>query len=237
MRSMDLEDQQEASDKPRGRGRPSKLTAALIVRATRELLAIRQPGDVSFALLARRLGVPASSIYNYFPNRDVLFATVAADVFSDFRFDDPGDGAPWRTRLRAWLDEVDRFFDHHPVAFRVMATSGQASPSWVHVRAPLLRVLRQLGFVERNLALVHSWFEGQVIGLLLIESHASRNRAAFADTVKITEDEDSDVTQHDAERRRHLSSIRRDEVLSIGFDALLAALEQQARNVTVRTGP
>lgn len=201
----------------------------MIVHATREFLATRLPDELSFALLARRLGAPASSIYNYFPNRDALFAAVAVDVFSDFRFDDPGDGTPWQARLRAWLEEVDRFFDCHPVAFRVMATSGQASPAWVHVRAPLLRVLRQLGFVGRDLALIHSWFEGQVIGLLLIESHAGRNRAAFADTAETGAGEDSEVARHDAERRRHLSSIRREEILSIGFDALLAALEQRAR--------
>jgi len=209
------------------RGRPPKLTAAMIVQATRSLLEISPSADVSFARVARHLSVPASSVYNYFANRDVLFAAVAADVFASFAFTDPGDAAPWQQRLSAWLQELDRFIEKNPVAFRVMATSNQASPAWVHVRAPLLRVLRSLGFVDRELVLVHSWCEAQVVGLLLVETHAGRNRAsAAAAPLVLREDVDGPDARVELARRAHLPSIRREDIVKLGFDAVIATLER-----------
>jgi len=209
------------------RGRPPKLTAAMIVQATRSLLETSPSADVSFARVARHLSVPASSVYNYFANRDVLFAAVAADVFSSFAFTDPGDAAPWRQRLSAWLQELDRFIAKNPVAFRVMATSNQASPAWVHVRTPLLRVLRSLGFADRQLVLVHSWCEAQVVGLLLVETHAGRNRASAAAAPPVLpEDDDGSDARAELARRAHLPSVRREEIVKLGFDAVIATLER-----------
>jgi len=237
MEPMKTSEEIAAAPAARARGRPPKLSAAMIVAAATELLATRPPDEVSFALVAQRLGAPSSSVYNYFPNRDALFAAVAADVFASFRFDEPGEDAPWQQRLLAWLHEIDRFYERNPVAFRVMATSGQVSPAWVSVRAPLLRMLRELGFFERDLALVHAWFEEQVIGLLLIESHAGQNRPLAAGPARFAFDGDSEDQWRDLERRSHLPSIRREEILAIGFDAVIAALERLAASNGVSSPP
>lgn len=211
-----------------GRGRPPKLTAERIVGAARELLSSRVADEVTFALVAQQLGTPSSSVYNYFPNREALFAAVAAEVFASFDFVDPGDAAPWQERLRGWLAAVDRFFARHPIAFRVMATSGHASPAWIHVRAPLLRVLGFLGFAGRDLALVHAWFEEQVTGLLLLEYHAGRSRPDADGPDRVVLDIDDEAMRDDLERRKHLPSIRREEIIGIGFDAVTAAVERLA---------
>jgi AcrR family transcriptional regulator len=212
-----------------GRGRPPKLTVPMIVAAARDLLGRHAPDDVTCARVAAQLGVPTSSLYNHFPNRDMLIAAVAADMFSDFVFSDPGEAVPWQQRLRAWLAETDRFFAHNPVAFRVMATSGQASPAWISVRASLLGVLQSLGFEGRDLALVHAWCESQVTGLLLVENYAGPNRLAAAGPPRVPMDMDSAAAQADVERRRHLPSVRRDEIMAIGFDAIIAQLERLAQ--------
>jgi TetR/AcrR family transcriptional regulator, tetracycline repressor protein len=201
----------------------------MIVKATRELLETRPSSEVSFARVARQLGVPGSSVYNYFANRDVLLAAVADDVFARFAFTDPGDAVPWQQRLSAWLQELDRFIEKNPVAFRVMATSSQASPAWVHVRAPLLRVLRSLGFVGRELVLVHSWCEAQVVGLLLVENHAVRNRAQAAAPSLVSHDGDDMDDHAPASPREQLPPIRREEILKLGFDAVILALERMVR--------
>jgi len=222
-----MDTEQQISAKVRSaRGRPPKLTAAMIVAKTRELLGEMQPEDISFARVARELGVPSSSVYNYFPNREALLGAVAANVFADFHFADPGSGAPWQQRLRAWLDEIDHFFDRNPVAFRVMATNSQASSAWVSARAPLLKVLHGLGFEERQLTLVHSWFEGQVTGLLLVEYYASRNRALVAEIEGDASAPMSDAERCEFERRHYLPEIRREEIVKLSFDALVAALER-----------
>ena len=200
----------------------------MIVQATRTLLETSAPSDVSFARVARQLSVPASSVYNYFANRDVLFAAVAADVFASFAFTDPGDTVAWQQRLSAWLHELDQFIERNPVAFRVMATSSQASPAWVHVRAPLLRVLKSLGLAGRELVLVHSWCEAQVIGLLLVENHAGRNRSNASGPLQVALDDDDTDTMAELARRAHLPSIRREEILQLGFDAIIDALERLA---------
>ncbi|MCP1470367.1 AcrR family transcriptional regulator [Sphingobium sp. OAS761] len=209
------------------RGRPRKLTVEAIVAATRTLLADHAPADVTFARVACSLGVPGSSVYNYFPNRDALFAAVAAELFASFAFDDPGDDVPWQMRLRTWLAAIDRFFDQNPMAFRLMATSSQASPAWVHVRMPLLQVLRALGFEGRDLALIHAWFEGQVTGLLLVESHAGRNRLIAGEPPQVPIDMNDEAECAELDRRSHLPSIRREEIVKLGFDALVSELERQ----------
>ena len=221
----------EASPAPlrAGRGRPAKLTAALIVAKTREMLAEMQPEEITFALLARKLRVPSSSVYNYFPNRDALLNAVAADVFAGFHFDDPRQAVPWQQRLRAWLEELDHFFDRNPVAFRLMATNSQASPAWTNVRVTCFEVLQGLGYSGRELSLVHAWFEGQVTGLLLIEYHAGRNRANAGGIDNDPSKATSEAERCDIERRHYLPTIKRQEIISLGFDSLIGALERMAK--------
>jgi AcrR family transcriptional regulator len=223
---MESELQQVAEPVRAGRGRPAKLTAALIVAKTREMLLLKQPEEITFALLGRELQVPSSSVYNYFPNREALLAAVAGDVFAGFHFNDPGPDAPWQQRLRAWLDEINRFLDRNPVAFRVMATNSQASSGWINVRAPLLEVLHSLGYSGRELTLVHAWFEGQVTGMLLIEYHSALNRAIAGDFDVDPASATSEAERCDMERRHYLPTIRREEIVTMGYDCLIGALER-----------
>lgn len=223
---MDSDLQQLAAPVRAGRGRPAKITAALIVAKAREMLLVKQPEEITFAMLGRELRVPSSSVYNYFPNREALLAAVAADVFASFHFDDPGPDAPWQQRLRAWLDEIDRFFDRNPVAFRVMATNSQASSAWINVRAPLLDVLYGLGYSGRELTLLHAWFEGQVTGMLLIEYHSALNRAIAGDFELDLASASSEAERCDMERRHYLPTIRREEIVTMGYDSLIGALER-----------
>jgi AcrR family transcriptional regulator len=211
-----------------GRGRPAKMNAAMIVAKAREMLLEKQPEEISFTQLARELRVPSSSVYNYFPNREVLLSAVALDVFAGFHFDDPGATVPWQQRLRAWLEEIDRFFDRNPVAFRVMATNSQASFAWINVRAPLLEVLSGLGYSGRELTVVHAWFEGQVTGMLLIEYHSAINRAIAADVDRDPASAANEAERCDIERRHYLPTIKREEIVTMGFDGLICALEHMA---------
>lgn len=227
---MDSDLQQLTAPVRAGRGRPAKLTPALIVAKAREMLLEMQPEELTFALLGRELRVPSSSVYNYFPNRDALLAAVAADVFAGFHFDDPGSDVPWKHRLRVWLEEIDRFFDRNPVAFRVMATNRQASSAWINVRAPLLEVLRGLGYSGRDLTVLHAWFEGQVTGMLLIEYHSGRNRAIAGNFEPDPGSAISEAERCDLERRHYLPSIKREEIVTMGFDSLVGALERMVAN-------
>jgi AcrR family transcriptional regulator len=225
---MESELQQVAEPVRAGRGRPAKLTAALIVAKTREMLLLKQPEEITFALLGRELQVPSSSVYNYFPNREALLAAVAGDVFAGFHFNDPGPDAPWQQRLRAWLDEINRFLDRNPVAFRVMATNSQASSGWINVRAPLLEVLHSLGYSGRELTLVHAWFEGQVTGMLLIEYHSALNRAIAGDFDVDPASATSEAERCDMERRHYLPTIRREEIVTMGYDCLIGMVADRA---------
>ena len=207
----------------RSRGRPPQRSVQLIIEQTMELLTTRAPEDISMVLVAESLGIPTMSLYNYFPNHSALLNAVGEYAFSLFRFPKSQLQKNWREALLAWLWAVDRHFERHPVAFKMILVEGHISPAWNKVQEPLLHVMSGLGLRGRELTFALCWFTSQAIGLMLVEpsAHSSRQRTGHPDT-----SDDSEAEQVLRELARHKPAIRRKDVLEFGFRGIIDALEK-----------
>lgn len=208
----------------RPRGRPPQRSVQLIIDQTMDLLATRAPEDISMALVAESLGIPTMSLYNYFPNHSALLNAVGDYAFSLFRFPKSNLQKPWREVLLAWLWAVDRHFERHPVAVKMMAVEGHISTAWTKAQEPLLHVMAGLGLKGRELTFALCWFTSQAIGLMLVEAsaHSSRQLAGHPET----SDESKLAEQVLRELARHKRAIRRKDVLEFGFRGIIDTLEK-----------
>jgi AcrR family transcriptional regulator len=213
-----------ASGGKRPRGRPPRLTPAAIVEAAMALLAAHPPEEISLALVARSLAAPTMSLYHYFPNQTVLLEAVADHAFSLFRFPEAQLRKPWPQALLAWLWAVQRHCVRHPVSFKIMSVEGQASPAWMKVQRPLLKIFQRAGLSGRPLTFAMSCFHSQAMGLIVAESWAAPARAIHRPRGPL---EGLDAAEQQAQRDldAHLAKIRRDEVLAFGFRAIVHSLE------------
>ncbi len=74
-----------ASAEPRrARGRPRRLTPEAVLDAALTLFEDEPAAEFTLGRLARRLGVPITSLYTCFPNRDALLDAAADRVFARF---------------------------------------------------------------------------------------------------------------------------------------------------------
>ena len=208
----------------RPRGRPPQRSVQVIIDKTMELLAARPPEDISMALVAESLGIPTMSLYNYFPNHAALLNAVGDYAFSLFRFPKSQLQKPWREALLAWLWAVDRHFERHPVATKMMTVEGHISVAWTKVQEPLLQIMAGLGLRGRELTFALCWFTSQAIGLMLIETsaHSSRQLKGHPQSAP-----DSAVAEQVLrELARYKPGIRRQDVLDFGFRGIIDSLER-----------
>ena len=209
----------------RPRGRPPKLSAAMILQAAGDLLADTTPEQLTLSRVAEQLGVPATSVYNYFPNRDALLSALAESLFAQFRFEEPPE-LEWPLALMAWMRAVDGFLLEHPVGVKVMGRpDGETSPAWMEVRAPLFRILKRAGLEGLELATVAIAVHSQLIGFLFILPYATRPQP----NDNGPPDEHSETMRNEAEIRRARSQVRREDLLQFGLGAILEEVRRRAR--------
>lgn len=184
------------------RGRPKLLTHQQIVDATLEMLA--EGGLAGFAMnkLARRLGASVMTLYTYFASREALLDATAGRIFSGF--EPPADDLPWPKAIEAWLRELYRLFERHPIGLGLIKWDGAITPSWLRVWMPLLRILSRAGLSGRELLVASTWV-GRV-GLALLMA-------------RLTTDDEIAATRRVADR---------DATLSEADRAMLATLSNQA---------
>lgn len=207
----------------RPRGRPPRLSGQAIIDKTMELLTTHSADDISMAMVAESLSIPTMSLYNYFANHAALLNAVSDYAFSLFEFPASQLQKPWEEALLAWLWALQRHFDQHPVAIKIVSVEGQASLAWTRVMTPVLQVLKKLGLKGQALTFAIAWFTSETIGLMMIESsaHPSRQVYAFREVFAgLTDEEQADQ----ALLKKHIGKIRRDDVLDFGFQSAIRAL-------------
>lgn len=207
---------------PRRRGRPPKINRDEVIEATMGLLEETGPDEISMADVAARLGIPVMSLYNHFPNTSELLQAVADHTFGLFHLPDMCGERPWQEELLAWLRELARHCERHPVALRIVSIEGRTTPAWQRIMNPLLRVLRSLEVAEAQSALLLAWITSQAMGLIYIEEFAEPARRLGPRPLDTVGDD------HDwlAALNRQLPRVRREDVLELGFQSLVAGLEQ-----------
>lgn len=108
----------------RSAGRPTEqvLSRELIAQQALELL--DEVGELNFtiALLAKRLKVSPSALYNHFASKDQVMAAVR-ELISDRIDVAPFARLPWPEALREWASSYRDAFAAHPLTIAVFATS------------------------------------------------------------------------------------------------------------------
>lgn len=208
----------------RAPGRPARLSAEAIIGAAAKLLENCSTDELTFAGLAGEFGVAPMTLYNYFPNREVLLNAVADHAFSLFELPAARADQSWQEQLMDWLWALQRHCRQHPVVIKVMGFEGGLSQAWVATVTPAYRILRARGLEERQLALVSSWFLADAMGLIMAETLMPMYRRPTG--LAQLEELDIDTQNIHIGLRKHMSAISGDEWLAFGFQRLIASLEQ-----------
>ncbi len=105
-----------------GRPRQRVLTPELIAQAALELLDSVGEQQFTIGLLAQRLKVSPSALYNHFRNKDAVMAAVR-ELISDRISVDGFDRLPWDDALREWAWSYRAAFAAHPITVAFFATT------------------------------------------------------------------------------------------------------------------
>ena len=207
----------------RSPGRPPRFSRQTIIDKTMAMLAQVPAEDITFAKLAQSLDTVPMSLYNYFPNREVLLNEVADHAFSLLQLPQLDPELPWQERLLAWLWAIQRHCAQHPVTFKVLGFEGRLAPGWVRATMPINRILSGLGLRGRPLALASSWFVTDAMGLIVSASLVPVYRLpmglAQLDELPLAEQElYLDI-------RRQLASLSGEQWLEFGFRQLIRGVE------------
>jgi AcrR family transcriptional regulator len=97
------------------RGRTPSLTEEQIVAAALRLSRAAPLEELSMRALARELGVPVMTIYNYVPNKDGLYELVVNHILRSVPVPPPGAG-PWDERMRQLMRAARAAMAEFPAA-------------------------------------------------------------------------------------------------------------------------
>jgi len=160
-RSQPKETSSESASRPGNKGRAIKPVQTrsvqrfeLLLRATDELLAEREPQAVGIYDIAERAGVAPASVYHFFPSKEAAFLALAERYLAELA--EVGAQAHDRSAMRNWPDlfefAINRavdFYNAHPV-FRKLFLGGAVS---AEIRE------REVAFNARISAGGYSWMQ------------------------------------------------------------------------------
>ena len=212
-----------ASTEPRrARGRPRRLAPEAVLDAALTLFEDEPAEEFTLGRLARRLGVPVTSLYTCFPNRDALLDAAADRVFARFDWK-PTPRAPWTEVLLSWMHAVQRHFRRYPIAQQLLSWDRRISPAWLRVLAPIITLLHGQGLRGATLVQTFSWLNSGTIGLIM--SHAYNTRHAVRPALGATElAAGGEGLGAQLEFWSHVKALDHDQSLDAGFRVLVAGV-------------
>lgn len=160
----------------RARGRPRRLSPETLLDAALALFAEEPAAEFTLGRLARRLDVPITSLYTYFPNRDALLDAAADRVFARFDWA-PQAGAAWTEVLLSWMHALRRHFERYPIAQQLLSWDRRISPAWLRVLAPIITLLHAQGLRGAELVRTFGWLNNATIGLIMAHGYTTRHPA------------------------------------------------------------
>ena len=205
---------------PTKRGRPAKLSSERIVNTALAQLVELPLDSVTFASVAKALGVTTMSLYSYFPQRDALLEAMTDQAFAQLQL--PARGGPWREYLLAWLWAVERHFERYPEVSKTIGWSGKVPAAWLRVSVPVIDELSAQGLEGVPLVIAANWFMSSAVGLLLTEAVAPayRHSASLAAAAALTPEEQATLRLMDHQWTRK----DREQLLALAFEKLLDSL-------------
>jgi TetR/AcrR family transcriptional regulator, tetracycline repressor protein len=192
----------------RARGRPPSLSESDIVAAG--LTLIRHVGlqNLSMRALARELGVPPMTIYNYVASKEALRELVVNHILREIRI--PGaDEGTWEERIRQLEREVRRVLSRHPGVSAQLRDGGIAEGT--RLAKGVLEILNDGGFSPDAAVLCFATLYTFMIGQIDLDAMA----AAIDDR----------SPRASLEGVAPLAQFSRDELFEFGFDVVIAGLK------------
>lgn len=221
-------------------GRPAQtiLTSKNIVHAARELL--ESHGEsFTMTMLAKRLGVAVSSLYNHVASRDEVFAKISDDVVRGIdiadlvklsrRSDSTGNRAEaaseWRSATEAWARSYFEAFAAQPYVVATLALTPVAeAPQTLAMYEAVAQAFLKSGWPEAEILRVIETLESFLLGTAL-------DAAAPADIFNPGKlSPDFALMARLQKDREHLSGpMAAEQALDLGLPSLLDGLEQRLR--------
>ncbi|MEQ8743697.1 TetR/AcrR family transcriptional regulator [Parasphingorhabdus sp.] len=93
-------------------GRPPSLSAKAILKTAREL----RTDELSMSAVARKMGVPVTSLYRHFSSKEKLYAALAQEVLDMFKLPDPAPHE-WRDWLMESGLRLRKLMLQNPILF------------------------------------------------------------------------------------------------------------------------
>jgi TetR/AcrR family transcriptional regulator, tetracycline repressor protein len=197
-----------ASTTRRTRGRPPSLSEGEIVAAALSL--IRESGldSLSMRALARNLGVPPMTIYNYVPSKEALRELVVNHILREIRVPGPDEGT-WEDRLRQLERDARRVLARHPGVSSQLRDGGIAEGA--RLAAGVLAILADGGFSSDAAILCFATIYTFMMGQIDLDGVAA---AIDADSPRVS-----------LEGVAHFTRLSRDELFEFGFDVIIEGLK------------
>ncbi|MFM7275951.1 MAG: TetR/AcrR family transcriptional regulator [Gammaproteobacteria bacterium] len=206
-------------------GRPRRLSPEMIIGASIELLREVSAEGFTLARVAEKLDTVSMALYNYFPSREALLAEVANHISKQFRMPRQKPGQDWKKTLRDWLWTLRELGGRYPVIFKISGVDGKTSAGWLRITLVPGRVLEELGFRGKELALA-KW-------LLCMQAHAlvqaEVTDEGFHSEVSLSRLDELDVAEqaHFLALRPFHAQISGTDIMEQGFLDLIATIERK----------
>jgi TetR/AcrR family transcriptional regulator, tetracycline repressor protein len=192
----------------RARGRPPSLTEGDIVAAGLTLIQRVGLESLSMRALARELGVPPMTIYNYVASKEALRELVVNHILREIRIPDVDEGS-WEERIRQLEREVRHVLSRHPGVSAQLRDGGIAEGA--RLAQGVLSILSDGGFSPDAAVLCFATLYTFMIGQIDLDAMA----AAIDDR----------SPRASLEGVAPSTQFSRDELFEFGFDAVIAGLK------------
>jgi TetR/AcrR family transcriptional regulator, tetracycline repressor protein len=143
------------------------LTRERFVAAAWDIVEERGFAALTMRSLGAELGVSASAVYTYFPEREQLVAALADELLGRLV---PADRSlPARDRLAAQAQNARTLLHRYPEVGQVVAMSPVDSEPSAVVTGRLIADLEELGLAGDDLVLAYRLYEGYIAGMSLFD--------------------------------------------------------------------
>lgn len=221
----------------RKRGRPAQtiLSSTTIVQAARELLESHGE-NFTMTMLAKRLGVAVSSLYNHVQSRDEVFARISDDVVRGIDVedllrltgaeDDVGPSpAEWRSATEVWARSYFRAFAAQPYVVATLALTPVAeAPQTLAMYEAVAEAFLRAGWPEGEVLRVIETLESFLLGTALDAAAP----ADIFDPGKLSTDYAVMARLH-RDREEVSGPAAAERALDLGLPSMLDGLERRLR--------
>jgi AcrR family transcriptional regulator len=202
------------------------LTQHTIVTSAITLIEREGPEALSMRRLGKRLGVEAMALYHHFASRDVLVAAIADHLLApldDLRPTDDSSEA-----CRRFATALRNVAVEHPATFRLVGLQPFDSPSALRPVERLLQVLVRDGFSPAHALAIYRSVVSYARGYALAEATGFTVDATQPSGRRRLSALPPDEFPVLAGRADELTALDADQVYTLGLDAILRGLANDA---------